>query len=83
MTEDRELDPEFDLRGLKCPLPALLTKRALSRARPGERVLVIADDPMAAIDVPHMCQQEGYEVVSLARDGVVTRMVLTRPDSAR
>ena len=79
MTADRELD----LKGLKCPLPALLAKRALSRARPGEQVLVIADDPMAAIDVPHMCRQEGYEVVSLDRDGDLARIMLRRPDPAR
>jgi tRNA 2-thiouridine synthesizing protein A len=46
-------------------------------------VLVIADDPMAAIDVPHMCRQEGYEVVSLDRDGDLARMMLRRPDPAR
>jgi tRNA 2-thiouridine synthesizing protein A len=69
---------ELDLKGLKCPLPALFAKRALSRARPGEDLLVIADDPMAAIDVPHMCRQEGYEVVSLVREGDVSRMVLRR-----
>lgn len=73
---------ELDLRGLKCPLPALFAKRALSRAQPGEKLLVVADDPMAAIDVPHMCRQEGYEVVSLAREGDVTRITLRRPDVA-
>jgi len=30
-----------------------------------------------------MCRQEGYEVVSLSRDGAVSRMVLKRPDNAR
>ena len=74
---------EIDLKGLKCPLPALFAKRALGKARPGEQVLVVTDDPMAAIDVPHMCRQEGYEVVSLSRDGAVSRMVLKRPDNAR
>jgi tRNA 2-thiouridine synthesizing protein A len=72
-------DKELDLKGLKCPLPALFAKRALSKAQPGERLVVIADDPMAAIDVPHMCRQEGYAVVSLSRDGEVSRMVLERP----
>jgi tRNA 2-thiouridine synthesizing protein A len=54
----------LDLRGLKCPLPALLAKRALERAAAGAEIDVLADDPMAKIDVPHMCRQEGYEVVS-------------------
>lgn len=73
----------LDLRGLKCPMPALLSRRALSRARPGSIIEVLADDPMAYIDVPHMCAQEGYEVVSLAREGASARMTLRKPDNSR
>ena len=70
-------DP-LDLRGLKCPLPALFARRALARAAPGEEIAVTADDPLAAVDIPHMCHQEGHAVVSVARDGVLTRLVLRR-----
>jgi len=45
-------EEELDLRGLKCPLPALLARRALARARPGTTIMVLVDDPMAPIDVP-------------------------------
>jgi tRNA 2-thiouridine synthesizing protein A len=69
---------QLDLRGLKCPLPALFAKRALLRAQPGAEIQIVADDPMAAIDVPHMCRDEGFEVVSLERNGDVSRMVLRR-----
>jgi tRNA 2-thiouridine synthesizing protein A len=72
---DRE---QLDLRGLKCPLPALFAKRALFRAQAGAEIEIVADDPMAAIDVPHMCRDEGFEVVSLERNGDVSRMVLKR-----
>lgn len=67
----------LDLRGLKCPLPALLARRAL-RQDPAE-IEVLTDDPMAPIDVPHMCRQEGFEVVSVVREGDTARMVLKRP----
>jgi tRNA 2-thiouridine synthesizing protein A len=73
----------LDLRGLKCPMPALLSRRALLRAEPGTVIEVLADDPLAYIDVPHMCAREGYAVVSLARDGVVARMSLRKPDLGR
>jgi tRNA 2-thiouridine synthesizing protein A len=66
----------LDLRGLKCPLPALFTRRALARAAPGAELAVIADDPMAAIDIPHMCHQENHDVIAVTRDGDVTRFVL-------
>jgi len=74
--------PSVDLRGLKCPLPALLAKRALLRAGEGGTVEVLADDPLAAIDVPYMCRQEGFDVLSLAREGQVTRFLIRKPLSA-
>jgi TusA-related sulfurtransferase len=33
---------------------------------------------MAKIDVPHMCRQEGYEVVSQSADGSGSRFVLRK-----
>jgi tRNA 2-thiouridine synthesizing protein A len=73
-------EPEiFDLRGLKCPMPALIARRRLSRSPPGTLIIVETDDPMAPIDVPHMCNTEGFEVVSLERSGDEARMTLRRP----
>jgi tRNA 2-thiouridine synthesizing protein A len=68
----------LDLRGLKCPMPALMARRALLRAEPGASIAFLSDDPMAPIDVPHMCAQEGFDVISVTRDGSVARMVLRR-----
>lgn len=76
---DELAQDEIDLRGLKCPLPALMARRALRGLAPGVSIRVVTDDPMAAVDVPHMCHQENYEVVSLAREGNITRFVLKRP----
>jgi tRNA 2-thiouridine synthesizing protein A len=70
---------KLDLRGLKCPLPALLSRRALARAEPGTVIEVWADDPMAPVDVPHMCRDEGYDVVEVIRDGDFARLRLRRP----
>jgi tRNA 2-thiouridine synthesizing protein A len=72
-------DDALDLRGLKCPLPALMARRRLAALGAGATIAVVADDPMAAVDVPHMCHHEGYEVIEIARDGDVTRFVLRRP----
>ena len=74
-------EPELlDLRGLKCPLPALMARRYLNRAEAGASVLVLTDDPMAPIDVPHMCRTEGFEVLSVERDGDSARMLLSKPN---
>jgi tRNA 2-thiouridine synthesizing protein A len=72
-------DEILDLRGLKCPLPALFARRALEKAVPGARLAVLTDDPMAPIDVPHMCRQEGFAVVSVEKGPAEARMVLARP----
>jgi tRNA 2-thiouridine synthesizing protein A len=69
----------LDLTGLKCPMPALMTRRALARLPAGAELDVVADDPMAAVDIPHMCHHEGYEVLGTARDGTITRFRLRKP----
>jgi tRNA 2-thiouridine synthesizing protein A len=53
---------ELDLRSLKCPLPALLAQKALATAAPGAMLVVLADDPLAAVDIPHMCHTNGHAV---------------------
>ena len=64
------MDETLDLRGLKCPLPALLAKKALARLASGTVLTVLASDPMAVVDIPHMCHGEGHAVDSVAaRDG--------------
>ena len=68
----------LDLRGLKCPLPALMTRRVLARSPIGFEIEVTADDPMAAVDIPHMCHQEGHTIVSQNRDGLLIRFVIRR-----
>jgi tRNA 2-thiouridine synthesizing protein A len=68
----------LDLTGLKCPLPALLTKRALNKQPAGTIVEVIADDPLAYIDIPHMCDREGFEVIETHRDGNAVRLLVRR-----
>ena len=37
--------------------------RAGEGRTPGATLAILTDDPMAPIDVPHMCRQEGYEVL--------------------
>lgn len=60
-----DADP-LDLRTLKCPLPALLAKKALAKAAPGALLVVLADDPLAVVDIPHMCHGEGHAVENVS-----------------
>lgn len=68
----------LDLTGLKCPLPALRTRKALRMLVPGGRLAVIATDPLAAIDIPNAAREEGARVEEQAREGAVMRFVIRR-----
>lgn len=59
-------DIEIDAIGLRCPLPVLRLQQAL-RARPaGAVVTLLASDSMAAVDVPHFCNEAGHELIDMA-----------------
>ena len=49
----------MDLRGLKCPLPTLRTKKALSALKRGDLLVVECTDPLTAIDIPTLLHQTG------------------------
>ena len=52
-----------DARGHRCPVPTLKLRRALESADSGERVRLLADDPMARIDVPHFVAENGHKIL--------------------
>lgn len=55
-------DTELDLRGLKCPLPALKTRKALGRLAEGELLIVTCTDPLAVIDIPALLNETRDEL---------------------
>jgi tRNA 2-thiouridine synthesizing protein A len=61
-------DETLDLTGLKCPLPALMARRALARLAPRHALTVITTDPLAVVDIPHMCGEEGHSVENVSTE---------------
>jgi tRNA 2-thiouridine synthesizing protein A len=57
----------LDLRGLKCPLPALHTRRALERVSAGTLIEVECTDPMSVIDIPALVRQAGHQLEGEAK----------------
>jgi tRNA 2-thiouridine synthesizing protein A len=49
----------LNLRGLKCPLPALRTRKALGTMQSGDILVVECTDPLADIDIPNLLSQTG------------------------
>lgn len=58
----------LDLNGLKCPLPALRTRKALGNLESGARLRVLASDPLAAIDIPHVVHETGDRLIEQTRN---------------
>jgi len=58
---------KLDLSGLKCPLPALRTRKALKSLEPGDRLEVRCTDPLAAIDIPHLVGTTGDRLEGVER----------------
>lgn len=73
MSDDEIL---VDARGHRCPVPTLKLRKALEAGGPGARVRLLADDPLARIDVPHFAAQLGAEVVERSEaEGIFSFLV--------
>jgi tRNA 2-thiouridine synthesizing protein A len=57
-------DQELDVRGLKCPLPILRTKKALADMATGQVLRVAATDPGTVKDFAAFARQTGHELLS-------------------
>ena len=53
---------KLDLTGLKCPLPALKTRKALKALSPGDVLEVHCTDPLSVIDIPNLIRETGDKV---------------------
>lgn len=53
-------DETLDCRGLRCPLPVLRMEKRMAQLPSGASLIVLATDPMARIDIPLFCTQNGH-----------------------
>jgi tRNA 2-thiouridine synthesizing protein A len=70
-------DTTLDLRGLRCPLPALKTRKALRSLTAGDRLVVECTDPLSTIDIPNLIRETGDVLESEERgsDAFVFRIL--------
>ena len=69
----------IDARGHRCPAPTLKLRRALEQAPMGGRVRLLADDPLARIDVPHFASEIGAEVIERSEEKGVLSFLIAKP----
>ncbi len=83
LPDGRPLTRTIDTSGLACPLPVLKARKALNAMAPGERLALTATDPLAAIDIPHFCDEAGHSLIeSGERDGVLSFVIERGEDRA-
>ncbi len=68
----------LDLSGLLCPLPVLKARKALLALPSGAELVILATDPMAAIDMPHFCNEQGHQLLEQSRADQVLRFRIKR-----
>jgi tRNA 2-thiouridine synthesizing protein A len=69
---------EFDARGLKCPMPVIKVRKILQSLKPGEIILVLADDPGAKRDFPALCAQTGDEIIKSEEENGVLKFYIKK-----
>ena len=74
-----DFDQEIDARSLLCPLPVLKARKRLKGMAAGQVLKLIADDPAAVIDVPHFCNEQGYELVAVESEGAAPEYFIKVP----
>ena len=78
---DRTADRTLDLRGLLCPLPVLKSRRALKAMPAGAQLTVDTSDPVASIDLPHFCREDGHRLLAQERTDFGMRFVIEKAGS--
>lgn len=68
-----------DARGHRCPVPTLRLRRALEHAPAGALVRLLADDPLARIDVPHFAAGGGFEILERSEDDGALSFLVRKP----
>ncbi|MFS8115565.1 sulfurtransferase TusA family protein [Rhizobium jaguaris] len=71
-------DEVYDLRGLKCPLPVLKTEKRLRGLPSGAILTVETSDPLAIIDIPHFCSENGHILVASEKTETGHRFVMRK-----
>jgi tRNA 2-thiouridine synthesizing protein A len=78
MGEPMQWDVEIDCAGLLCPLPVLRARKRLIAMAEGQVLRVLATDRMAAIDLPHFCNQAGHSFLGASEAEDVAAYLIRR-----
>jgi tRNA 2-thiouridine synthesizing protein A len=61
----------LNLRGLKCPLPALKARKALTKLAAGDTLVLECTDPLSTIDIPNLVRETGDVLEANAQESAL------------
>jgi tRNA 2-thiouridine synthesizing protein A len=73
----------IDARGLACPEPVMRLRARLRAPDAPMRVRLLADDPLAPVDVEAWCMRTRHRLVATTRDGAAYAFVVERGNGER
>jgi tRNA 2-thiouridine synthesizing protein A len=71
-------DAAINMRGLKCPLPTLKTRKLLSKMAAGEVLVIECTDPLTAIDIPNLIRETGDKLEESGKKGRVLTFTIRK-----
>lgn len=71
-------DKTVDARGLNCPLPIIMTKKALVDLPAGATVEVLATDPGSVADFEAFCRTTGHKLLEQSVENGVYRFLIQK-----
>jgi tRNA 2-thiouridine synthesizing protein A len=78
----KAIDPmgesKVNMRGLKCPLPTLKTRKLLSKMAAGELLVIECTDPLTTIDIPNLMRETGDTIEGSTKKGRVLTFTIRK-----
>ncbi|WP_286234181.1 sulfurtransferase TusA [Thalassotalea sediminis] len=68
----------LDAIGLKCPEPVMMVRLNIRKINDGETLLVLADDPSTARDIPSFCRFMEHELVAAQTESLPFQYVIKK-----
>lgn len=63
-------DHQLDAIGLRCPEPVMMVRLKIRKMGDGETLLIIADDPSTARDIPSFCRFMEHQLLAQQTDKI-------------
>ena len=64
-------ESKVNMRGLKCPLPALKARKLLAKMAAGDVLVIECTDPLTTLDIPNLVRETGDKLEDSAKKGRV------------